>query len=235
MLNRNFLLILALIFLSTFVLANSCTPYEEYSVASVIPAGSGAFIVIKHSEFICKKIADEWVLRRNSPEGDYYFFYFLDENGKATFLGKSYMLLEDPPIVAETNGSFYVLQRRERLIPYKNITLTVGGSPRNFTIMAKKIELKAYRLKGECFRPVWNCAVLKFENGSATSNCPKNWPSSIKTEMPGVQTTSTYSNYNPKKFRSVLLTPKSLVYYTEPIKTKLGSGIHPCCSIRERQ
>ncbi|MFA4641260.1 hypothetical protein [Pyrococcus kukulkanii] len=40
MLNRNFLLILALTLLSTFVLANSCTPYEEYSIASVILAGS---------------------------------------------------------------------------------------------------------------------------------------------------------------------------------------------------
>ncbi|MFA4641261.1 hypothetical protein [Pyrococcus kukulkanii] len=48
------------------------------------------------------------------------------------------MLLEDPPVVAEINGSFYVLQRRERLIPYKNITLTVGDHPGTSQLWPRK-------------------------------------------------------------------------------------------------
>ncbi|AEC52640.1 hypothetical protein PNA2_1725 [Pyrococcus sp. NA2] len=163
-------LVLLLVF--PLVSGGSCEPYETYSITSILPGNGYAFIVVHHSEWICERIAGEETLRRNMPDGEYDLYYLFNGNN-LLFLGKSNHLLGEPSVVAEINGTFYILQHREEIIPYKNITLIINGEARKLTITAKKIEMKVYRLD-ECANLVWNCTRVELQNGTIISNCKEN-------------------------------------------------------------
>jgi len=186
-------LFLALLLLSSFSLASSetCEPYEVYSITSVLPGDSWAFIIVDHSEWICETIAGEQTLRRNMPDGE-YDLYYLFNGSDLLFLGKSNPLIGEPSIVVDVNGTFYVLQKSEEIVPYRNITLFINGEVRSLTITAKKVELKVYRFNG-CASLVWNCTKVELQNGTVTSACEENsislhfFAESLPKNLPGIR------------------------------------------------
>lgn len=164
------MILLLSLFSSPFVSGGRCIPpYEAYSITSVLPGGGYAFIVIHHSEWICGEIAGEKALRRNMPDGE-YDLYYLFNGSDLLFLGKSNPLLGEPSIVTKINGTFYILQRREKTVPHGNVTLIVNGEVRNFTIAARRIETRVYRFDG-CAEMVWNCTRVELQNGTVESDC----------------------------------------------------------------
>ncbi|MDI3475688.1 MAG: hypothetical protein PWQ95_1416 [Thermococcaceae archaeon] len=162
-------LILFLLFSSPFVSGGRCTPYETYSITSVLQGDGYAFIVIHHSEWVCEEIAGEETLRRNMPDGE-YDLYYLFNGSDLLFLGKSNPLLGEPSIGTKINGTFYILQLREETVPYGNVMMIVNGEARNFTITASKTEMRVYRFDG-CADLVWNCTKAELQNGTVVSDC----------------------------------------------------------------
>ena len=165
-------LVLLLLFLYPLVSSETCEPYEIYSITSVLPGDSWMVVVVHHSDWVCEMIAGEQTLRRDLPDGE-YDLYYLFNGSNLLFLGRSNPLLGEPSITAEINGTLYILQHKEELVPYKNITLTINGEVRNLTITAKKTETKLYRFD-ECASLVWNCTRLELQNGTVISNCKGN-------------------------------------------------------------
>lgn len=163
---------LVLLLVLPLVSGETCEPYETYSITSILPGNGYAFIIVHHSEWICEMIAGEQMLRRNMPDGEYHLYYLFN-GSNLLFLGRSNPLLGEPSIVAEINGTFYILQRREEIIPYKNITLIINGEARKLTITAKKVETRIYRFEG-CADLVWNCTRVELQNGTIISNCKEN-------------------------------------------------------------
>ncbi|AEH24545.1 hypothetical protein PYCH_08600 [Pyrococcus yayanosii CH1] len=86
------------------------------------------------------------------------------------FLGRSNPLLGEPSVVTEINGTFYILQRKQRVVPYKTVTMAVNGEAKNFTFTAKKTEMRVYRFDG-CASLIWNCTILEFQNGTERTKC----------------------------------------------------------------
>ncbi|USS40185.1 hypothetical protein NF865_07575 [Thermococcus aggregans] len=168
------ILILSLLSLLLLPLALSeiCEPYETYSITSVLPGSGWAFIVVHHSEWICETIAGEQTLRRNMPDGEYNLYYLFN-GSNLLFLGKSNPLLGEPLIVTDINGTIYILQKSEEVVPYRNVTLVINGEARNLTITAKRVELKVYRFDG-CASLVWNCTKVELQNGTIISPCEGN-------------------------------------------------------------
>ncbi|WP_225807189.1 MULTISPECIES: hypothetical protein [Thermococcus] len=160
---------LVLLLVLPLVSGETCEPYETYSITSILPGNGYAFIIVHHSEWICERVAGEETLRRNMPYGE-YDLYYLFNGSNLLFLGRSNLLLGEPSIMAEINGTFYILQRREEIIPYKNITLIINGEARNFTITAQKTETRVYRFEG-CADLAWNCTRVELQNGTVVSNC----------------------------------------------------------------
>ena len=183
------LLVLFLVLPSPMVLAEACEPHETYSMTSVLPGNGYAFIIVHHSEWICERVAGEETLRRNVPDGE-YDLYYLFNGSDLLFLGKSNPLLGEPPVVAEINGTFYVLQRRQMGIPYKNVTLTINGETKNLTLTAKKTEMRVYRFDG-CASLIWNCTRLEFQNGTERTKCNRTeilsyFANTSQKSLPGV-------------------------------------------------
>lgn len=132
-----FLILLLSMFSSFLVSGGKCIPHETYSITSVLQGDGYAFIVIHHSEWICEEIAGEETLRRNMPDGK-YDLYYLFNGSDLLFLGKSNPLLGEPAVVAKINGTFYILKRKQTIVPYKNVTITINGETKNLTLTAKK-------------------------------------------------------------------------------------------------
>ncbi|WP_209478229.1 hypothetical protein [Thermococcus stetteri] len=160
-------LVLLLIF--PLVSGETCEPYETYSITSILPSNGYAFIIVHHSEWICERVAGEETLRRNMPDGE-YDLYYLFNGSDLLFLGKSNPLLDEPSVVAEINGTFYILQRKQMVVPYKNVTMTINGETKNLTLTAKKTEMRVYRFDG-CASLIWNCTRLEFQNGTERTKC----------------------------------------------------------------
>ncbi|HIP75261.1 MAG TPA: hypothetical protein EYH13_03815 [Thermococcus paralvinellae] len=135
-----------------------------------------------HSEWICERVAGEQTLRRNMPDGEYNLYYLFN-GSKLLFLGKSNPLLGEPPIVTEINGTFYILQRKQMVVPYKNVTVTINGETRNITFTAKKIEMRVYRFDGYASL-IWNCTILEFQNGAERTKCNRTEILSYFTSTP---------------------------------------------------
>jgi len=173
-------LILLLIF--PLVSGETCKPYETYSITSILPSNGYVFIIVHHSEWICERVAGEQTLRRNMPDGEYNLYYLFN-GSKLLFLGKSNPLLGEPPIVTEINGTFYILQRKQMVVPYKNVTVTINGETRNITFTAKKIEMRVYRFDG-CASLIWNCTILEFQNGTERTKCNRTEILSYFTSTP---------------------------------------------------
>lgn len=160
-------LVLLLIF--PLVSGETCEPYKTYSITSILPSNGYVFIIVHHSEWICERVAGEQTLRRNVPDGEYNLYYLFN-GSNLLFLGKSNPLLGESPIVTEINGTFYILQRKQVVVPYKNITVTINGETRNITLTAKKTEMRVYRFDG-CASLIWNCTILEFQNGTERAEC----------------------------------------------------------------
>ncbi|WP_457751631.1 hypothetical protein [Thermococcus sp.] len=179
---KSLFLILLIFFSFPLVSGESCKSYETYSIISVLPGSGYAFIVVGHSEWVCEQIAGEGRLRRNNPDGDYNLFYLFN-GSDLIFLGKNNPFLGEPSVIARVNGSFYIMQRTQLIVPYKNVTLTVNGEVRNFTITAEKTEMKVYRFDG-CASLIWNCTRLEFQNGTEMLKCNESQILSYFSENP---------------------------------------------------
>ncbi|WP_193383868.1 hypothetical protein [Pyrococcus sp. NA2] len=51
-----------------------------------------------------------------------YDRYYLFNGSEVLFSNPS---LREPSVVAKINGTFYILQRKQTIVPYKNIAITV--------------------------------------------------------------------------------------------------------------
>ncbi|NJE06367.1 hypothetical protein E3E36_09460 [Thermococcus sp. M36] len=191
---RKFIALLTLILLipsSTRAVSADCSAYEVYLVKGVYPINGWLLIVVEHDSYVCGMIAGEWESRLDFANS-LQEYYVLTDGERAFLLGGYGPSLMNTTPVGMINGTFYVLKVEKSKEPYKNVTLTIDGEPKNFTLIKNVTVRETYRFEGNCLEKVSECTITAYPNGTVTKRCNGAQLNVSAFKLPSTQTYGSY-------------------------------------------
>lgn len=144
-----------------------CSPYEVYSIDSVFQIDGWLLIEVSHVSYTCEMIAGEWENRVDTAN----FYLILTDGSRAFLIGGSGPPLDWTMPAGFLNGTLYAARISKSKEPYKNITVTIDGEPKNFTLIKNVTVREIYRFEGDCLEKVSECILTTYPNGTVTKRC----------------------------------------------------------------